>query len=325
MLILVGSAHAQQSALDTAASLTRNPAIYALLVAQHNNVKYEKYCNGKNANDLFNSQSLTKDVMSLLVGIAINKGYIKSIDEPLSRFFPSLLQDKDKRKQRVTIREIMNQASGLWHEDLESLGGVKAYLDLPNPSQQVLTAEMASNPADSFHYSNAVTHLLSVIITNTSGLSTRDFAQKYLFDPLGIQTYNWPEMKDGYYDGSGLLGLEMHTRDVYKIGQLVLQDGKYNGKQVVPEAWIQQLKQPTRTYATAWGFEGSRYALCWYHVKYENLELQYGLGWGGQLLILIPSLDAVVVVHQDHTTPTAPRQTYRFIYGVLPMVLKLLQ
>lgn len=69
MLILVGSAHAQQSALDTAASLTRNPAIYALLVAQHNNVKYEKYCNGKNANDLFNSQSLTKDVMSLLVGM----------------------------------------------------------------------------------------------------------------------------------------------------------------------------------------------------------------------------------------------------------------
>jgi len=120
------SAQAQQSALDTAASLTRDPAIYALLVARHNNVKYEKYCNGKNANDLFNSQSLTKDVMSLLVGIAINKGYIQSVDEPLSCFFPSLLQDKDKRKQRVTIREVMNQASGLWHEDLESLGGVKA-------------------------------------------------------------------------------------------------------------------------------------------------------------------------------------------------------
>ncbi len=179
---------------------------------------------------IFSTVNLSPKMNVFIGWYTINKGYIQSADEPLSRFFPSLLQDKDKRKQRVTIREVMNQASGLWHEDLESLGGVKAYLDLPNPSQKVLTAEMVSNPADSFHYSNAVTHLLSVIITNTSGLSTRDFAQKYLFDPLGIQTYNWSKMKDGYYDGSGLLGLEMHTRDIYKIGQLVLNDGKYGGK-----------------------------------------------------------------------------------------------
>jgi len=324
LLLLCRAAHAQTS-LDTAAAVRNNTNLYAIVVGQHDKILYENYFNGKDAATLLNSQSLTKCIMSLLIGIAIDKKYIASVDEPIVHFFPALGQDVDKRKRRITIRDIMNQASGLWHEDLSGLQGIRAYFSLPNPTQHVLQQKLLATPADSFYYNNAATHLLSAIITRSTGHSTLAFAQLYLFTPLGIGNVEWPVLKDGYYDGSGLDGIKMHTKDLYKIGQLVLHKGVYNHMQIVSEAWISQLMQPAVTYATNWGFEGSQYGLCWYHTTYNGLALTYGLGWGGQLLILIPRLDAIAVVHQDHTPPRAYEQEQLFRRRIFPLVLQMLQ
>jgi len=129
-LLLSCSAFAQIN-IDTSKLISDNKQLYAVVISQNDKLIYNKYYNGKSGNELFNNQSLTKSVMSLLIGIAIDKGYISSVDEKIVKYFPELKQDTDKRKQEITIRMIMNQASGLWHEDLTRLG---QYLSLPDQS-----------------------------------------------------------------------------------------------------------------------------------------------------------------------------------------------
>jgi CubicO group peptidase (beta-lactamase class C family) len=167
-----------------------------------------------------------------LIGITIDKGFIKSVDEKLVDFFPGLQNDPDKRKMQVTIREVMNQASGLFHEEP---AGIPAFLQLPDPSGYVIKALLVSDPGKIFHNSNAATHLLSVLLTKKTGMDTRRFAEQYLFGPMGITEFDWKKMNDGYYDGCGLLSIRLREADMLKIGLLVLHHGKYQECQLVPE------------------------------------------------------------------------------------------
>jgi CubicO group peptidase (beta-lactamase class C family) len=137
LLFLIGShfintSYAQINSIDTAAVIKNNRQLYSIVVSQNDKIVYNQYFNGKSNQDLFNNQSLTKSVMSLLIGIAIDKGYITSVDDKTVKYFPGLAQDTDKRKQNITIRQIMNQASGLWHEDLGANGNIGEYLALPD-------------------------------------------------------------------------------------------------------------------------------------------------------------------------------------------------
>jgi len=212
-------------------SVVRTDAgLYAIAVTKNHMLIYEHYFNQQSATELFNDQSLTKGIMSILIGIAIDKGFISSLDEKIVRFFPELKPDKDQRKRIITIRQIMNQASGFYHEDLTRLD---KYLLLANPSSYTIQKPLETDPGNTFHYSNAASHLLSVIITKASGLSTLAFANKYLFGPLKIERVEWIKMNDGYYDGSGLLSIRLSIRDMNKIGVLLLDGGRYGGKQIV--------------------------------------------------------------------------------------------
>lgn len=213
----------------------------------------------------------------------------------------------------------MNQASGLSHEDLNQLG---AYLSLPDPSGYILALPMISDPGTNFHYNNAASHLLSVILARASGMPTLDFAKKYLFLPLGIDRVQWIKMNDGYYDGSGLLSVRLSVRDMNTIGVMVLDSGRYKGRQIVSAAYIQLLMNPSKTYPTGWGFPGSSYGLCWYHKNYQGIDVVYGLGWGGQFNFIIPSLQAVITVNEGVTDATAVQQSIKFLSQIFPLIFQ---
>lgn len=303
-------------------SIKNNPGIYSLLISQNDAIVCQKYFNGHTDHELFNNQSLTKSVMSLLIGIAINKGNIKSVDEKIVDFFPALKNDTDKRKQAITIRQIMNQASGFYHEDLMRLD---QYLTLPDPSGYVLNAPLLSKPGKVFHYSNAATHLLSVILTKSTGMDTRAFAAKYLLAPLGITNFEWPKLNDGYYDGAGLLAIRLRTCDMVKIGSLLLHNGMYNGKPVVPAKWIGQLLHPDVTYPTEWGLDHSTYGLCWYYNVYKGTGVIYGLGWGGQFVMVIPARKAVIAINENPANENAIKQSITFTTRTFPAIFKQLK
>jgi CubicO group peptidase (beta-lactamase class C family) len=311
-----------QTPLDTLRYLQNNKNVYGLIVEQDNQTLYKKYFNNYNSNSLFNDQSLTKSVVSVLIGIAIDKGYISSVDEKIVDYFPELKNDSDTRKQNITIRDIMNQASGLYHEDLTHL---YLYLQLPHPSNYVLQQQMIADPGKTWHYNNEASHLLSVILTKATGMNTYAFAQKMLFQPLGITDSDWMKMNDGYYDGSGLLSMRLNTEALIKIGELLLHNGRYNGKQIISEKWVQQLFNPNKKYESYWGFPQSGYALCFYHFIYQQTNIIYGMGWGGQFIVVIPSLDAVIAINQNIEDANAINQSIAFQKEVFPVVFNMLK
>lgn len=315
--ILFARAAFSQINIDTAAAVKNNKQLYAIVASQNNKVIFSQYYNRKSATDLYNNQSLTKSVMSLLIGIAIDKGYISSVDEKLVKFFPELAKDTDKRKQQITIRQVMNQASGLWHEDLTRMD---KYFALSDPYEYVLQQPLVSDPGKVFHYNNAATHILSVLLTKATGQTTLQFANKYLFGRMGIKDVEWGKMKDGYYDGCGLLSVQLHTTDMNKLTTLLLHKGNYKGKNVVPAKWIGQLLHPAVFYNTPWGFEGSTYALCFYHFSYKGDPITYGLGWGGQFTFVIPSKKAVVTVNESIDDATAIMASIVFLNRIFPLI-----
>lgn len=320
LLLLNLPTHAQFN-IDTAAAIKGNPNIYSLIVVKNNTTLYKKYFNGYSESSLFNDQSLTKSICSILISIAIDKGYITSVDEKLAVIFPELKNDPDKRKQAITIRQVMNQASGLAHENLEDLSG---YLSLPNPSEYILKAPLVDVPGREWHYNNAATHLLSVILTKTTHMDTRAFAQKYLFSPLGINKFDWAKMRDGYYDGGGLLSIRLTSADMLKIGQMLLNDGKYNNKQVVSAKWVNLVFNPDVFYKATWGFPQSTYGLCYYHFNYKGTAVTYGMGWGGQFLVMIPAKQAIIVINQNTADENAIKQSINFTSRIFPMIYRLI-
>ncbi|NML38887.1 serine hydrolase [Chitinophaga sp. G-6-1-13] len=321
--IMITLQGAGQSLPDTASVLTKNAAVYQLVISQKGRIIFNHTYNGQQPDTLHNSQSLTKSILSILIGIAIDKGYIASVDQEIGQWFPELAKDPDARKQHITLHQIMDQASGLWHENLE--GGLGEYLSQPNPSQYVLAQPLISTPGEVFHYNNAATHLLSVVLTRASGMPAATFAQRFLFGKLGIQQADWKKMNDGYDDGAGLHSVYLSTTAINKIGNLLLQEGQYNGQIIVSRKWVRTLLQPPLTRATNWGFAGSQYALCWYHVRYENQPVTYGMGWGGQYMIIIPHLNAVIAIHERVNDATAVRQALYFENEIFPLLWRYLQ
>lgn len=322
LLLPVGAGYAQAPwRVDTAACIGQNPGLYSIVVAQGGKgIVYEQYFNGHHPEDCLLDHSLTKSVVSLLVGIAIGKGFIPSADEPISHYFPQLAKDADPRKQQITIRQVMNQASGLWHENLDSPNGLYDYLAQPDPSAYVLAQPLVSDPGKVFQYNNAGSHLLSVILTKATGMNTLAFAQQYLFGPLGITSVQWDKMKDGYYDGAGLGDVCMRSVDMLKIGKLILDEGIYQGKQIIPTAWIKVVRDPAETYHTPWGFQPSRYAAFYYHYALSDEVITYGQGWGGQYLVILPREDAVIVVNQDPGDRDAVKRAIGFTSRIFPIL-----
>lgn len=321
-LIIIPSFSNGQIHIEDSSVVKSDSGLYAIAVTKNHALVYEHYFNQKSPAELFKDQSLTKGIMSILTGIAIDKGFVSSLDEKIIRFFPELKQDTDRRKQTITIRQIMNQASGLYHEDPTRLD---KYLSLPDPSLYTIQQPLITNPGSIFHYSNAASHLLSVIISKACGLSTLEFANKYLFGPMKIERVEWMKMNDGYYDGSGLLSIRLSVTDMNRIGVLLLDSGRYGGRQIVSASYVQQLLNPDRRYHTDWGFPGSEYALCWYHKNYRGIMIVYGLGWGGQFNFIIPSLHAVITVNESVQDITAIRQSILFQEKIFPMILSALE
>ncbi len=318
----IGTAQSLDAAMAAKmeAEIDRNyPNLYSILVQQGGAIVYEKYYQGHGADTYTHVFSVTKSVMSALVGIALDKGLIQSVDQPIADYLPEYFPDPDKyNKKEITIRHALTMTSGL------------------SPTDQTLNRWMASpdwfaytvnQPKDQaagkkFSYNTGLTHLLSGVITKASGLSTKDFADRYLFGPLGITNYRWETDPRGYYGGGHLIYLT--PRDMVKFGQLYLQHGRWNGTQVVPETWV---KESTRSQVVVDDLTSYGY-LWWVYNTYDSkskkaLPTYAAHGMGNQHIIVIPERDLVVaitcdpdVLSKDRTDPAV--MVEKFILPALP-------
>jgi len=291
-----------------------NDGQYALLVNQKGTTVFEKYYNEADKTKLCNVQSLTKSIMSLLVGIAIDQGKITKEDKPIHTYFPTIFADlKDERKQQISIKDLLNQTAGLeWKGHTEH----STWLESKTPNQFVLSKQLLTRPGKAYFYNSGATHLLAPILVKATEQSVLEFAQENLFTPLGITNVKWEVRNDGIHDGSGL-GLWMQADDLLKIGQLVMNKGQWNGQQIVSEQWIEKSLNPDLKLKAAFGLPRSKHGFCWYSTERNGLQMQYGMGYGGQFIFLLPSEDLVIVTTHNHDTADGIDQQVQFLTNYL--------
>ncbi len=298
--------------------VSQSNGLYSLLLAERGRVTQEEYFNGRTSEDLCHVQSLTKSIMSVLIGIAIDQELISNIDEPIVKYFPFLEDDKDSLKQEITIAHLLDQTSGLlWNGHLEH----QEWLASEDPIQYVLSRRLENKPGVSYNYNSGATHLLSAIVSISSGESTLEFARKYLFDPLNIEKYKWEKRGEKYHDGSGL-GLEMLPKDLLKIGLLMASNGKYFDQQLVSEEWVKRSFDSDKKQKTRWGIRESMHGMCWYSAEFESQRVNYGMGYGGQFILIFPKTEVVIVATHNHDTPRGIEQQIAFLQKKLPNLLK---
>ena len=232
--------------------------------------------------------SCTKSVMSALIGIALEKGYIKEIDQKIIDFFPdSDFANMDDRKKSMTLRHLLMMASGLKCRDSYRYRWL-GLIEMRNSSdwaQYVLDLPMEYPPGTRFEYCNGTSYLLSVIIQNTTGMRTAAFAQKFLFKPLDITDIEWATSPQGVDIGYGELWLK--PSDMAKLGLLYLNNGRWNDRQIVPGAWVAESTRgqidadPVDQYGYQWWVDASGYYAA--------------AGHNGQFIFVVPDKNMVVV------------------------------
>ena len=236
--------------------------------------------------------SCTKSIMSALVGIAIDRGFIKSLDQPVTDFFPDkAIANMDDNKKAMTLEHLLMMASGFDCKDsyLYDWKGLIQMKESADWAQYVLDLPMAGPPGESFEYCNGLTYLLSVIIQKTTKMKTLEFARKYLFNPLGITEIVWEQSPQGVDIGYGGMWLKPH--DMARIGWLYLNKGRWGRKQIVPAAWVET---STRGHIDA--HPGDRYG---YHWWVKNDGNYAAVGYKGQFIFIEREKNMVAVFTSD--------------------------
>ncbi len=300
------------------AIISQNVGIDSIQIVRYGYLCYEEYFEYYNSTNIHNTHSITKSVISALIGIANATGMITNLDEPVVEIFSNrTIQNQDARKEAMTIRHLLEMRSGLDVNDLSVSytttsipfndftfrtntsnvmpGTWVKYLNPVNDFTRLITSDdwiqfaldkpMESDPGTKFAYSDCITHLLSAIIREKTGMNTENFAKQYLFDPLNITEYLWWEDPSGLSMGADGLWLTPH--DMLKIGYLYLNLGKWNDAQIIPSDWV---IKSTQDYSPESGFD---YGYQWW-LDSSN-DYYYADGWGGQHIIIKPDKDLVVV------------------------------
>ena len=276
------SAVIPQAAIQTAAGL---PRLHSLLVSRGGELILERYFHGARAARPANIKSVSKSVLSALVGIAIGKGLLPGVQAPIAPFFPGLA-GADPQKQRITIEDLLTMRSGLESTSNRNYG---AWVQSPDWVRFVLNRPLLYPPGVQMNYSTGNTHLLSAILTQASGSDTWKFAQDTLARPLGITLPAWPRDPQGiYFGGNEML---MTPRQMLTFGELYLHRGRANGRQVMPAAWVEASFVP-RTRSPR---NDRPYGYGWWMDDLAGRRIYYAWGFGGQYIFVAPDLDLVVV------------------------------
>ena len=237
--------------------------------------------------------SCTKSVVSALVGIAIDEGYIEGVDQPVLDFFPErTAANLDADKQAMTLEDVLTMSTGLECRDsyLYRWRGLRQMEQSDDWVQFMLDLPMAEEPGTRFEYCNGASFLLSAIIQETTGMSALEFANEHFFGPLGIVNVEWSSNPQGITIGWSDLHLTPH--DMAKIGYLYLNEGWWDGEQVVSADWV---KASTREHISAGTLEDG-YGYQWW---IDDSSIYMALGYAGQFIFVIPDKDMVAVFLSD--------------------------
>ena len=265
----------------------RVPALTSLLVARGDSLLGERYFHGGSAGRVVNVKSISKSVLSALVGTTIAEGEIRDTGRTLGELLPDYVSRvSDARKRAITVGDLLSMRAGL---ATTSFGEYGAWVTSADWILAALRRPLECEPGTCWIYSTGNYHLLSVILTRATGVDTRTYAARKLLGPLGIPARPWDRDPRGYYLGGNNMGFT--ARELLRFGQLYLAEGRWRGRQVVPADWVRRSLRPL----VVSSFNGFDYGYGWWGRRLAGEETWFAWGYGGQYVILVPRLSLVVV------------------------------
>ena len=272
-------------------------------IHQHENTVFEYYKNQKAKTSLHAINSCSKSITSMLIGICIREKLIPSVHTPIGELFGDYFKNSnDCSKADITIYNLLTMSTGIdWPEF-----GEWNYWSPMEFSRDIIASalerDLQDSPGTKMNYNSGSSNLLSAIITRASGMKTVDFARKHLFNPLGINDLVWNE-KQGINLGAN--GLKMKPEDLLKLGRLYLNEGLWNGVQLVPQEWVRESVIPRFLTYENIGAYGYQWWISDFLKSDGNKDTYYfALGLFGQFIIVAPSRNLVVVFLSENYSET---------------------
>ena len=309
-LALAQPAPALEAAARAGAGL---PRLRSLLVSHNGALLLERYYGGARATQPANIKSASKSVIAALVGIAVSKGLIKSVDQPIVDFFPELARDPEPKKRDITIQDLLTMRSGL-----ESTSGREygAWVRSRNWVRYALAQPLTDEPGTRVEYSTGTSHLLSAILTKATRKSTWQFAQEELARPLGFSLAQWPQDPQGiYFGGNEML---MTPRQMIRFGELYANGGRIGDRQLLPKSWIDQTTVGRGR--SRWGSD-REYGYGFWIREFAGHKSYYAWGYGGQFIFVIPARDLVVVTTSRSDVSRERQEHLRGIYDLVETLI----
>jgi CubicO group peptidase (beta-lactamase class C family) len=314
--------------------------VHAVLIEHDRHLVYEQYFSGPDESwgrplgrvtftreTLHDLRSVTKSVVSALVGMANSSGAIPSLDAPLLDYFPEYSDLAAPERQRITIRHALMMGAGFeWHEDIpynDPKNDEIVMTRSPEPIRYVLSRPIIAAPGTTWRYNGGTTQVLGTIVQRAVKQPLVDYAKAMLFDPLGITDFEWLGSLGGVPAAAS--GLRLRPRDLAKFGSVYLNDGQWNGRTIVPQDWV---RESTRRRMTFPAQKARGYAYQWWQACYTTpsgvLEVPTAVGNGMQRIFLLRAHKAAVTVlsgrYNDFRTNPPERLLLEFIIPALPKV-----
>lgn len=265
------------------------PTLYSLVLVKDDRLVFEKYHGEAKANQAYSIKSITKSIMNALVGISIQRGWIRSIDQHVTDFAKDVPSGLLRNLDGVTLRHLLTMTHGIGID--ENSPEMLEIWRSPNWVKSILDVPLARKPGQSYHYCTCTTHLLSAVLSIISGESAAQYASRVLFQPIGISSpIYWEHDPQGVNWGG--TNMFLTPRMLARFGQLYLGEGIWQGQRLLPENWC---SESASLQAEGWG-DYAGYGFLWWVSSCNGIPYSFASGYGGQYVYVIPSLRTTMVL-----------------------------
>jgi CubicO group peptidase (beta-lactamase class C family) len=277
----------------------------ALLVIRNGRIVAEAYFNGFTKDHPHNIMSVSKSMLSAIAGLVLEGPYGLDLEDKMLDYFPDYYSGGlDPRKQDINIEHLLTMRMGIERESHNNYSVYSELYQSENWIKSTIEYPLVNDPGERMRYNTFITHLLSGVISEATGQGTDKFARKKLFAPMGIDIDYWEKDPQGICFG----GNSMHVtpREMAVFGLLYLQNGMLEGKQIVPQSWVEQSLTPSTdlTHPNEWGsWKNYNYAYLWWLGQFSGYDSFMGYGYGGQFVIVFPDLALIVVTTANNNIP----------------------
>lgn len=282
---------AASSVSDFAEAAAGIERLRAAVVVDHGQRVLDRAFRGANTDTPVNVKSVSKSLVSTLVGVAQHRGYIESVSQTLGELAPELIPDEsDARVADLSLENLLTMQAGLERVSGRAYG---RWVNSDNWVRYALTRPFVAEPGAGMLYSTGDTHVLGAVLTRLTGQSLHELAKAWLGQPLNIRFPAWTRDPQGFFLGGNEMALS--PRDLARVGELYLADGVVAGQRLLPKGWVQAAFTP-RTRSV---FSGDGYGYSWFLRQHNDLTAAYARGFGGQVLYVVPERALVVAITSD--------------------------